>query len=321
MSSESSFIASLSIAQTSLYKYGGPILMAFGIVSCTLSLTVFTQKNLRKNSCSIYLIAYNISNLLLIFTSILVTTLATGYFIDPGSYNLIICRIRYYTMYLFDVLGPSYLLLASIDRILLTSSNARIRQRSTCRSAHVCIIIMTLFWALAHSHSLVFTNILQIAPGVVLCYFQPGIYLTLVSYYSLIIKGILFPLLMLGTGLWTVRNVRNVSRIKPAPALTTTGATAIRSTLSVRSKDRQLIKILLIDTAVYIIFSIMVSVALMYQQINQYQPQTYAQTVIQNFLLIVGVFTTYIPACIGFYTNLLVSKTFRHEAKNALMCK
>ena len=260
MSSQSDLIGSLILAQKNLYKFGGPILMSLGTVSCILSLIVFTKKILRKNPCSIYFVAFNVSNILLIYPSILFTTLASGYSIDPGLYSLIYCRFRSYTTLLFTVLSPSYLILASVDRILITSPDASTRQRSTPRLAYICIIIVTLFWLLFHIHALIFTNIIQIASSFVACYFQPGLQVTLIGYYSLFVKGILVPLLMIISGLWAVKNIRSIGRVAPAPISTVTGAAFIGGLRSIHSKDHQLIKILLVDISVYIIFSLMASV-------------------------------------------------------------
>ena len=165
MSLESTYVTSLLRAQTYLYRFGGPILTSLGTVSCILSLAVFTKKNLRKNPCAIYLIAYHIASLLLIYTTILPQTLAKGYDVDPTSYNLPFCRFRWYTTLLFDVLGPSYLILASVDRILLTSRHALTRQRSTPRLAYACIMSVTLFWLLAESHTLAFCHIFVLGPN------------------------------------------------------------------------------------------------------------------------------------------------------------
>ena len=171
MSSDNAFIAYLVQIQTNFYRIGGPILMVIGTLSCILSFMVFMRKNLRKNPCSIYLMAVNVSNILLIFTSISLSTLAIGYKIDPSLSNLRFCRFRYYVMFLFDILGPSYLILAAIDRVLLTSPNALTRQRSTPRLAYTCIIIATVFWTLMHLHAAIVTDIVQIRPGVSLCFF------------------------------------------------------------------------------------------------------------------------------------------------------
>ncbi|CAF1200559.1 unnamed protein product [Adineta ricciae] len=323
MSAAYYYILSLASANTNIYKIGGPILIAIGTLSCFICLSVFTRKSLRRNPCSIYLIASYLSNFLMIYTSILISTLGTGYNINPSAYNLVFCRFRYYITLVCDVLSPSYLIFAAIDRVFVTSRDALVRQRSTPRLAYLCIIVITLFWLIFHIHALVFTVIIDSASNIGVCYFQPGMYLTLISYYSMIIKAILIPLLMIILGLWTVSNVRalsNVAAITTHSSLSGIGA-AMGGIRSARSKDRQLIKIILVDTSIYILFNTMISVLLVYQQVMQNQVQPYVQLYLQGFVMSVSVFSAYIPFCIGCYTNLFVSKTFRHEVKKLLTCQ
>ena len=321
MSSDYDYVLWLISIQTNLYKYGGTILMGVGTISCILCLIVFTKKELRKNPCSVYLTAYNTSNLFMIYTAVLMATLANGFAIDPSVYNLSFCRFRYYVMFLFDILSPSYLILASVDRILITSRNARTRQRSTLRFAFICISIVSLFWILIHVHALVLPSFQTVPPGVTICYFQPGLHLIIIGYYILIIKGILVPLLMIILGIWTVRNVQSLTHVTPVSVASTTRTVATRNVRQGHSKDRQLLQILLMDIIIYVIFNIMIAVVFLYNQFNEEQGTTYVGTVFQIFLVNVGIFSIYIPYCISCYTNLLASKTFRHEMKNVLMCK
>ncbi|UJR32655.1 hypothetical protein I4U23_020115 [Adineta vaga] len=301
MSSDADFIALLTRIQTDLYKIGGLILMCLGTISSIISLMVFTKKNLRKNPCAFYYIAVNIGNLFIIYTSFLSTTMQQGFNIDPSIYNLSFCRLRFYTILLFDVLSPTYLIFASIDRVLLTSQNALTRQRSTPRLASICILSITLFWSIGHTHLLLYTKIMQPLPNYFVCYFQYGIYLTIISYYLVIIKGICIPLCMLIFGLWTVQNVRNVGRITLAlNNLSIAVAVPTGNLRSTHSKDRQLIRILLIDISVYVIFSLMLSSVLMYEQITQYQAKNRAQTYLASFLISISTFSAYIPSCIGY---------------------
>ena len=321
MSSDDGYIQSLAQAQKNIFKFGGPILMVIGMASCTMSLMVFLRKNLRKSSCSIYLVAYNSSNLLLICTTLFFSILATGYNIDPGLYNLHFCRFRMYAIFLFDILGPTYLILASIDRILFTSPNARTRQRSTPRLACICVAISTVLWSLAHVHSLVLSEITEPAPDYIRCYLQIGPYVAVMGYYLLIFKGILVPLLMIILGLWAVKNVRRLARVPPTVSKRTTETTSVQSAHARHSKDRQLLKMLLIDISLYIFFNMMMVVVLMYQQFDQTLTNNIVELWRQTLLLTVSLYSSFIPFCIGCYTNLLVSKTFRQEVKNILMWK
>ncbi|CAF1481593.1 unnamed protein product, partial [Adineta steineri] len=172
MSSSDDFLTSLQSVQTNLFRIGGPILLVFGVVSCVVNLIIFTQKNLRKSPCSIYLIAVNIANFVYITFAVLFTTLSVGYSIDLTTYNLFMCRFFYYTSYLSDILSAFYLILASIDRVLVTSSNARTRQKSTPRLAYICVGCGTLFWMLFHCHALILMDIQEIAPGYFTCYYR-----------------------------------------------------------------------------------------------------------------------------------------------------
>ena len=283
MASESTFVTSLLRGQTYVYRFGGSILTTIGTVSCIFSLAVFSKKNLRKSPCSIYLIAYHIASLLLIYTTVLPQTLANGYNVDPTTNNLVFCRFRLYTTLLFDVLGPSYLVLASIDRILLTSRHALTRQRSTPRLAYVCILTVTLFWLLAESHTLAFGHTIVLGSNFNLCFFQLGNYYAFVSYYTVAVKGLLLPLLLLIFGLWAIKNVRGLGRVAPVSATAVDRGRAIGISRSTHSKDRQLLRILLVDVGAYLIFTSMMSVVLTYQQIVKNQSQSNDETRFRSF--------------------------------------
>jgi len=322
MSSEYDFIESLYLASTYLYEYGGPILVALGTLSCVLNVLVFTKKILRKNPCSIYFVALNISNILLIYQSLLFNILQAGYNINPAAHSLPLCRFYIYAALVFDILGPFYLILASIDRVLITSYNALTRRRSTQRLAYVCIISGTIFWMLVHTHGLVFGSIVEVAPNYFSCYFQPGAYLAFIAYYSFLVKGILVPFFLIMFGIWSIINIRSIGRRRVAPAMSATITIVGGGGLyAINSKDRQLVLILLTEISLYMIFSWMEAIFLMYEQLTQYNTKSLVQSQIELFISDVGGFSYYIPFCIGFYTNLLVSKTFRSEVKKILFCK
>ncbi|CAF0721953.1 unnamed protein product [Adineta steineri] len=322
MSSSIDFTASLIFIQTNLYRIGGPIIIIIGTTSSIISLIVFCKKVLRKNPCSVYFVAFNVINFLYVYASILPTSLSLGYAFHFVTENLPICRLIIYTTFLFDCLSPFYLIMASVDRILITSSNVSVRQRSTCRLAYKCIIGGALFWMLFQSHALVWTNILQVESNYLYCYFSPGIYFTFIAYYSLIIKGILVPLLMASLGLWTIKNIRNIRRIRVNPHLIMPRVRITNTTTTLlNSKDRQLVLILLVNIIIYILFSFMLTAVAMYEQITQNDTKSFEQIQIDLFARNVAIFSTYIPFCVNSYINLFVSNTFRNEVKHIISCK
>jgi hypothetical protein len=162
--------------------------------------------------------------------------------------------------------------------------------------------------------------LVEFAPGYFICNLQAGIYTTLINYYA-VIKVIFTPLLMIIFGLWALKNLRSPGRVAPAFITVTSAPIPIRRAHAVHSKDRQLLQILLVDIGFYIFFYLMIVVVRMYGQITQNPSQTFVKTEIIGLFESIGIFSTYIPYCIGCYTNLFVSKTFRQELKNILMCK
>jgi len=320
MSSSADVIATIKLAQLYLYQVGSVILLFIGTLSSILSMAVFSQKNLRKNPCSIYLIAYNVANLVYIYATILPLTLKVGFNVDYTIYYLGLCHLRFYAAILFNCLSPFYLILASIDRILVTSRNVHTRQRSTRRLAYLCLIIGTLFWAIFHCHALIFTEIIEQSPNYFICYYQPGAYLVFFSYYAIIKEITAFSLLTI-FGLWSVRNVRNALRARVIVNESNNGTTVGGASHSTSSKDRQLALMLLLDATIYVLFSFVYASFLMYQQITQDVVKSSERTTIENFVSVLCIFMISIPFCVTLYTNLLVSQTFRIEVKKVLSCR
>ena len=308
----------MKTVQKYVYQFACPLLILLGTISCLVNVMVFTQKVLRRNPCSIYFVAYNIANFMYICSSMLTVTLSIGYNINAIVYNLTLCRLYLYAVILFNCLSPFFLLLASFDRVLITSSNAVTRRRSTRSLAYLCITSGTLFWAIFHIHALIASNIRQLAPQAFLCYFDRGIHLLFVSYYSLS-KEALVLVLMILFGLWSVKNIRSVRRARIIPDVSISRTTAGIRASATSSKDRQLMLMLLVDTSIHAIFSFAFGIFLIYQQITQNYIKNAEQMQMENIVRNLCLFSAGIPFCSSCYANLVVSKTFRHEARRAVL--
>jgi hypothetical protein len=314
-----SLSTSLASAQQYLFQVGGPILLTMGTIGGMLNLMVFTKSSLRKSPCAICFVAGNIIDLIYLFISLIPTFLQSGYGINLGEENIAYCRSFYYIGLILSSLGPSYLILASIDRTLITSRNARIRKRSTLRLATICIISLALFWMIFHIHALIYMEILQYGVNYFVCSFPPGAYTAFITYYSLFIIGITPPLLMVIFGLWTLKNIRQVRHAIHPSSLSATGTTAVSRIYTPQPKDQQLIRILLMEIIVYIFARIPSTIFLIYQQITQYQTKSTEQTMIEQFIANITYFAGFIDSSISCYTNICVSKTFRLELKRIFL--
>ena len=322
MSSSIDILVQLQLAQKYLYRYGGLILIFLGSIGSILNLIVFTQKTLRKNPCSTYFISYNIVNFIFIYSSVLFSMLNLGFSIDYSTQSLVICRARVYINIVCTVLSPLYLVFASIDRVLITSSNALTRRRSTRQFAYICIGIGTLFWMLAHAPILYYGSIIQIGPNMFICYFQSSVYVSILSYFSLC-RAISALSLLIICGLWSIKNIRNLRKITAPTSFTAAATTPSPSTTthSTSSKDRQLCFILLIDIVIYTLFSFAFAIYLIYQQITQSHVKNIERTQIETIVSNICQFSGAIPFCFSYYANLILSKTFRNEIKKIFSCQ
>ncbi|CAF0735204.1 unnamed protein product [Adineta steineri] len=306
-------------AQRNAFRFGGPLLITIGSIGCILNLMVFTNDTLRKNPCTICFRAVNIVDFIYFYLGLLLTTLAVGYDIDPSATNIVFCRFRYYIALVLACWEASYIILAAIDRTLVTSRKTGTRKLSTRRLIRISVISITIFWLLFHIHALIFTQILQYGPNFFACYYQPGTYTKFMTFSSLLLNGTLPPLFMGIFGLWTVRNIRKVNRgIRPA-SLTNTGNMTIGRPRILRSKDQQLIRMLFMNIISYIIFKCPVTIFLIYIQITQNNGKSAEQNIIEQSVIQLTYFWYFIDNSISCYTNLIVSKTFRTELKRILL--
>ncbi|CAF1481435.1 unnamed protein product, partial [Adineta steineri] len=198
--------------------------------------------------------------------SILYETLSFGYNITPSSSNIIYCRFSLYMTLVFDILSPFYLLLTLLDYILIRSfmktTSHREREKRYYFSYIICMSGF-VFWMLFHIHALFYSDIVEMKSDYFYCSFQVGFYARLMRYYSLVMKGIVIPLLFVIFGLWIMKNYRNTSRVMCISHLEIVESER-------KSKDREMIMILVKDIIVYIIFSSITSIIMIYELITEH---------------------------------------------------
>ena len=242
-------------------------------------------------------------------------SLLTHYNIMPMLYNVDLCRFSVYMSHLIDILSPSYLLMAAMERLFLTSSDTRLQRFSTRRSTCMCVLVGTLFWALFHSCLLDFTNVAQLTPNYFLCYIDYRPYL---AYYCLIIKSISTPLFMIILAMQILHNIRRVHLVITAHALLDKRLNREIVRKKIRSIDRQLIRILLTQIGIYTLFNVTGSIYVIHKYIIQYRTKPINQLYIELFSRYLTTVYNYIPCCIGICGNALASQMFRTDTKKIL---
>jgi hypothetical protein len=83
-------------------------------------------------------------------------------------------------------------------------------------------------------------------------------------------------------------------------------------------KNQQLIRMLLTEICICIIFGFIHPSVLLYSQITQYNIKSLQLITIEQLCISVSTFILHIPYCVSFYMNLIASETFRGEVKNLI---
>ncbi len=288
----------MATAQIYMTRIGLSICITIGNVGCAIGLFVFLQKSMRKNSCVLFLIGYMISNLVYINFTIL-NVLLSGYGINYSIQSNAFCCIRMYISFVFSIIPTYLLVMASFDRMCITSSNVNTRLKMNKHFSLYTIGGISLFWSLFHLHAIFFSKI-QLLYGIKLtCNTQPGGATAFVSYYSFICDGTIPILLMTIFGIQTLINIKQARRIR------------------VRSKDRFLIILLIIQLSMYIFLRVPTPIYLIYQEITQSNIKTSNQIIIEQFIFFIVLFCQFIQVTISPLINL-VSNSFRIEFKRVI---
>jgi hypothetical protein len=288
----------------------GSILVGIGSVSAVLRCIVFAQKTMRQNPGSIYFISYNLSSLLLLFAALFPSVVSNISNYNLSSYNIPYCKIFYYGSIMFLTLSRYCLVLTSVDRVLVTSSNVLTRQRSTHRLAYWSIVGVTLIISLYCIHLPVRVNIYELYPGYSICYFQPYNYRVFLTYSNLVIAGLVPWLLLSVFAILTLRNLHRV-HIQPVNA-----AQAAMNTR--RSKDRQFAVMLLFEIIIFFLSTAASLIFGIHLQITQYQTKDGQQQAFEQFLQGIFYLCGFVPGATTFYVNLAVPKTFRQKTTEVL---
>ena len=159
--------------------------------------------------------------------------------------SLALCKIKLYFSYVGCILPPSLVILACIDRLMLSSLKAKFRPWSQPRVAYRLIAVVSIFWVLFSSHAF-FGSTIYFGLAGSYCYVQKGSYSLFITVYSICLNYLLPIILTIILGLLTIINVRQTQR-------------RVRPTINgryIQRKDRYLLRMLLFQVLVNTVFTL-----------------------------------------------------------------
>ena len=248
--------STLTTIQTQLNLYGYSIFMILGNIGNVFIVIIFSRQ--RQNACAIYLISSAIVNsVYLTFNGFV--QIFPFYYGDGTIRAIIFCKIYTYILNVLGQIAKTMVVLACIDRFLITSDRASFRAFSTPKRAKYLIFFSIIFWSLFAIHIPIMTTIVN---GQCTTF---GIYSTIYTVYTIIFVG-LIPTIILGIfGYLTYRNMRQMhNRVQPIVQNT------INANISIQRRDRDLLIIVISEVFVYVVTTALFPLILLEMMISQY---------------------------------------------------
>ena len=289
-----------------LHQYLGIPLYVIGNLSNIICVMIFIRKTWRKNVCVFYFLTCLFFDCMNVNVSLLGSIVILGFNIDLTRSNVALCKIYNYLSLLLSTLSATILILASIDRLLISSQNIDTRLYSSRRLAYLLISVSTTLWSIFFIHILIQFDIQRIGFFASICLFDVmAIYADFIAYSMLIIDVVAFFLMIV---LLTL-SFKNVRRIRSIPRR----QRQIGRTM--HKKDFQLLRCLFAKDILYIVFNTFLCFYLIYKSIRKSQTQTIGQQQLDVFAFNLGYLIHQIPFCVSLYTYSLISRAFRQDFK------
>ncbi|CAF1385543.1 unnamed protein product [Rotaria sordida] len=307
----SSLSNTLNLAQKMLVQYCHTTIFILGTIGSLINICLFSRRNLRSNSCCIYLLSSSINGLILLSIGIIPQIYNLYRSPNPFTTILSFCKARSYLNQTSAMSCRWLLVMACIDRCFSCSTSVRIRNLSSVNTARIIVIIINIIWFILPIHMIIYANIQP--PGNIACSITNNNVDIYHRFYTIIMGGALPSLIAFISSLFIWKNFQK--RTKRRILLS-------NNELSKRKqkRDQQVIFMLLIQVTIFIISTIPFMSFNIYSTMTQYiTDKSTDRKAIEGFLKTLTELLIYFIA-MSFYSNTLVSKTFRKELIKLFKC-
>jgi len=321
-SSDANTIATWNNISAGINRYFSIFIFLFGTIGNILNILVLSKKSLRTNPCSLCFLISSIANLIAILSG-LTTRMLSGWALDLTNTIDWLCKLRAFILFISRNIAAWLILLAAIDRWLLSSPNARRRQLSALKNVYRGIILTIIVSIILYS-PIFYCYQANLINTPLKCYGKNNgcCFSNDLSYACL---TILFPiLLMFIFGLMTIINIHQVkSRIHTTAAIelnTVASSVAKQARQSSKKKlDRRLTFMLVVQIILLSLFTLPQAIQKLYSTATTNQIQSPLTIAINNFVFNFVLLLTYFANGMSFYIYTLSGGTlFRNALKDLI---
>ncbi|CAF3766732.1 unnamed protein product [Rotaria sordida] len=301
-------------------KYMIVILYIIGTLGAILNIITFLQKQIRRNSCSLYFLSSSIIDFCIMNVFILMEIITT--FNKPLSDRIystnIWCKVGNYIMFILPCLSSSYITLASIDRFCISSLNQTLRKCSNFKISRIVISIVFVVWVLFGLHILIgYDRIRDITTNTDRCTVQTSsatVFIVIDGFFFALFNGAIIPFILCIFGLLIFHNIKVSRQRVNFHQYRGNNNTVNPTRIGVNRQNFHMILMLLVQVFLTIIFNtpyIVVYLSTFYKRLSF---DSY-----HLFLYIIFSFIArwfyYMNYCKTFYINTLTSELFRNSLR------
>ncbi|UJR08029.1 hypothetical protein I4U23_012306 [Adineta vaga] len=301
----SSMTAFLATAQQITIRYIESSVFVLGVIGSLLNLILFSRRQLRMNSCCSYFFTSSLAALVLLSMGII--PLIYAQFYSPNPYFSIngFCKIRAYVNQVSAMSCRWLLTMASIDRCAACTTNVNIRRLCSVKIARRIAIVLVIIWMILPIHTLIFFNILP--PSNIACRITNNDMAMYHAIYTIVMGGTLPVLIMLICTVFIWRNLKKKNQRRAV-------INVVQVTRRTDKRDQQIVVILLAQVTIFVVSTIPFMANNLYSAVTRSVPNKSADRIaIESFLQVITELFVYIFPAVSFYSNTLVSRTFRKE--------
>ncbi|CAF1258078.1 unnamed protein product [Rotaria sordida] len=301
-------------------KYMIVILYIIGTLGAILNIITFLQKQIRRNSCSLYFLSSSIIDFCIMNVFILMEIITT--FNKPLSDRIystnIWCKVGNYIMFILPCLSSSYITLASIDRFCISSLNQTLRKCSNFKISRIVISMVFVVWVLFGLHILIgYDRIRDITTNTDRCTVQTSsatVFIVIDGFFFALFNGAIIPFILCIFGLLIFHNIKVSRQRVNFHQYRGNNNTVNPTRIGVNRQNFHMILMLLVQVFLTIIFNtpyIVVYLSTFYKRLSF---DSY-----HLFLYIIFSFIArwfyYMNYCKTFYINTLTSELFRNSLR------
>lgn len=299
----------LDRALETMNLYLSLLIFILGIMGNTLNCLVLSRRSLRSNPCALYFLTSSIVNLISIVFG-LTTRIMASWHLDPTHTHDWICKFRVYIVFTSRNMSIWLIMLASVDRWLLSSRETSHRNLSNLKVAKLGIFVTFILSNCFYIH-MIYCYKANIQDAPLKCYgkdFQCRLATDLINgLITILIPSVLMVIFTT----MIISNIRHLrGRIKATTLLSIIPPLQRqRQRVRLRSTDHHLLRMLLIQVLLLVIFCLPQALHKFYITFQSINSHNYRKNALNQFLYNFDVVLAFMANVVPFYLYTLVGRT------------